>query len=375
MKISSLQENLKNSLQIVSHIAGKNINLPILNNVMLEAKGGDIRLITTDLEMGIICKVRGKIEKEGAFTVEAKIISDYVALLPNKKTDLDVEKKNLNIQCENYKTAIKGQEADDFPIIPSVEKNIFFKVGVKEFKKALAQVVFAVSNSESRIELSGVLFNFNREKLTMAATDSYRLAENEIKIKTNTEEERNVIVPAKTLQEIIRIISGLRQENISEEESEIIFYLSDNQILFTVANVELVSRLIEGQYPDYKQIIPNGHKTRAIVNRAELIRAVKAAALFSKTGINDVNFDFPQGKNKVVVSAASGLSGENITELDAKISGADNGIVVNYRYLLDGINNIDSEEIVIEVTNNNTPCILRSKEADAYLYIIMPIKQ
>lgn len=375
MKISSLQENLKNSLSAVGHIAGKNVNLPILNNVMIEVKNGDINFITTDLEIGIICKARGKVEKEGSFTVEAKIISDYISLLPNKKVDFEVDKKNLHIQCENYKTIIKGQEADDFPLIPSVEKNIFFKLSVKEFKKTLSQVVFAVANSETRIELSGVLFSFNKERLTLAATDSYRLAENEIKIKTNTEEEKSVIIPAKTLQEVIRIISVMRQENLSEEESEITFYLSDNQILFTVGSVELVSRLIEGQYPDYKQIIPTSHKTKAIINRSELLRAVKAAALFSKTGINDINFDFPQGKNKIVVSSASGQSGENITELDAIVNGDDNGIVVNYRYLLDGINNIESEDIVIELTNSNTPCILKGKEESSYLYIIMPIKQ
>ncbi|HAM88062.1 MAG: polymerase III subunit beta protein [Candidatus Falkowbacteria bacterium GW2011_GWC2_38_22] len=375
MKISSLQENLKNSLAAVGHIAGKNINLPILNNVMIEAKNGDIKFITTDLEVGIVCKARGKIEKEGVFTVEAKIISDYISLLPNKKVDLEVDKKNLLIECENYKTIIKGQEADDFPLIPTVDKNIYFKLSIKEFKKILSQVVFAVANSETRIELSGVYFLFNKEKLTLAATDSYRLAENEIKIKTNTEEERSVIIPAKTLQEVLRILSVLRQENLNEEENELTFYLSDNQILFTVANIELVSRLIEGQYPDYKQIIPLNHKTRAIINKSELLRAVKAAALFSKTGINDINFDFPQGKNKVIISAASGQSGENITELDATVNGDDNGIVVNYRYLLDGINNIDSEEIVIELTNSNTPCILKSKTESSYLYIIMPIKQ
>lgn len=375
MKISSLQENLKNSLAAVGHIAGKNINLPILNNVMIDAKNGDIKFITTDLEVGIVCKARGKIEKEGVFTVEAKIISDYISLLPNKKVDLEVDKKNLLIECENYKTTIKGQEADDFPLIPTVDKNIYFKLSIKEFKKILSQVVFAVANSETRIELSGVYFLFNKEKLTLAATDSYRLAENEIKIKTNTEEERSVIIPAKTLQEVLRILSVLRQENLNEEDNELTFYLSDNQILFTVANIELVSRLIEGQYPDYKQIIPLNHKTRAIINKSELLRAVKAAALFSKTGINDINFDFPQGKNKVIISAASGQSGENITELDATVNGDDNGIVVNYRYLLDGINNIDSEEIVIELTNSNTPCILKSKNESSYLYIIMPIKQ
>ena len=229
--------------------------------------------------------------------------------------------------------------------------------------------------AKPELELSGVLFSFNKEKLIIAATDSYRLAEKEVKILTNTDEEKKVIVPAKTLQEIIRILSGLRGEELSEGGDEIQFYLSDNQILFTIGNTEVVSRIIEGQYPDYKQIIPQKSQTTAMVNRTELIRAVKAASIFSKTGINDINIDLPMGKNKIIISSASSQSGENITELDAIVNGKDNAIVINYRYLLDGINNIDSENIKLEITDGNTPCVLKPEENQDYLYIIMPIKQ
>ncbi|MCK5510691.1 DNA polymerase III subunit beta [Candidatus Parcubacteria bacterium] len=375
MKISSLQENLKNGLFIVGHIAGKNANLPILNNVMIKSShGGDIKLITTDLEIGIVTRVRGKIEKEGEFTIEAKILSDYISLLPNQKIDLEIDKNNALIKCENYKTIIKGESAEEYPLVPEVEKEVYFKTNINNFKKALSQVVFAVSVSETRMELSGVFFNFNKKELIMAATDSYRLAEKTVNIETNTEEEKNVIIPAKALQEVIRIISVLKNEELNEDNN-ITFYLSDNQILFTIGNTEIVSRLIEGQYPDYKQIIPVNCKTKAKINRGDLLRAVKAAALFSKTGINDINLDFPENQNKMIVSSASGQTGENITELDAKISGQDNGIVVNYKYVLDGINNIDSEKIIIEVVDGNTPCVLKGENNGNYSYVIMPIKQ
>jgi DNA polymerase-3 subunit beta len=377
MKISTLQENFKNGLFVVGHISGKNINLPILNNVMIEAKEKNIRLITTDLEMGIKCQVRGKIERAGSFTVDAKIISDYISLLPNKKIDIEKGENKLLIKSDNYKTGIKGWEADEFPLIPQIDKKTYYKVNVDDFKKALAQVIFAVSTSETRIELSGVLFNFNKEKLVLAATDSYRLAEKEINITTNQEEAggKNIIIPAKTLQELLRILSGIKEEAISEESKEIQFYISENQILFILGHIELVSRIIEGQYPDYRQIIPTGSETRAVINRTELIRAVKASSIFSKTGINDINLDFPLGKKAVIVSSASSQTGENTTELDATVNGKDNGLVVNYRYLLDGLNNMDSENVKIEVTNGNTPCIIRPDKEEDYLYIIMPIKQ
>lgn len=377
MKISSLQENLKSGLSAVTHIAGKNINLPILNNVMIEAKDGNINLITTDLEIGIIAQIRGKVEEAGSFTVDAKVITDFVSLLPNKKIDISKKENKITVKSENYNTVIRGQEADEFPLIPKVEKKHFYKVAIEEFKKALSQVIFAVSTSETRIELSGVLFSFNKANLTLAATDSYRLAEKTIKIETNLKdgEDKKIIVPAKTLQELIRILSSLRNEDLSAEQKDLEIYVSENQVLFTVGGIELISRLIEGQYPDYKQIIPTGSETVSMVSRYEFIRAVKAAAIFSKSGINDINLDFPNGKNQIIISSASSQTGENITELEANVQGKDNGIVINYRYLLDGLNNTATDNIKIEVINNNTPCIIRQDKDDNYIYIIMPIKQ
>ena len=375
MKITSLQENLKSGLFFVSHIAGKNVNLPILNNVMIEAKDKKIKLITTDLEIGIVVLVRGKIETEGVFTVDSKIISEYISLLPNKKVDINKKDSKLLIKCDNHKTTVKGQAADEFPLIPEVEKKEYYKINSEEFKKALSQVIFAVSSSETRIELSGVLFDFNKDNLTIAATDSYRLAEKNIKVETNGNKEKRIIIPAKTLQEVIRVLSAVKSEEVSEKENKIEIYVSDNQILFNIGNIELVSRLIEGQYPDYKQIIPANQETDIKINKNEFTRAVKAASIFSKTGINDINLDFPVNKNKAIISSASSQVGENTSELDANVTGKDNGIVVNYRYLLDGINNIDSEEVKIEIINNSTPCVLKPLKDDSYLYVIMPIKQ
>ncbi len=376
MKLSGLQENIKQGLNIVSHIASKNINLPILNNIKIETKEREIRLTTTNLEIGITHKIRGKIERGGSFTVNAKIITDYINLLPNKKINIEQREGCLIINCENYKTKIKGQPANEYPLIPEVERDIYYSVDINNFKNALAQVVFAASIDDSRVELSGALFSFNKDELTIAATDSYRLAEKRVSLKTNSNQEgKKIIVPVKTLQELIKILSSLQSEDITEEAREVKFYLSENQILFACGSAELVSRLIEGQYPDYKQIIPQNSKTNVIIDKNEFIRATKASSLFSKTGINDINLDFLSEKNKTTISSVSGQTGENITEINSKVSGDNNGIVVNYRYLLDGLNNINSEMIKVKILDGNTPITLKPENEDNYLYIIMPIKQ
>jgi DNA polymerase III subunit beta len=378
MNLSILKENLKQGLFIVSHLAGKNANLPILNNILIEAKKEGVRLVSTNLEIGITHFIRGKTEEEGSFAVDAKIFTDYIGLLPNKKIDLVKKDGVLSVECDNYKTKIKTETNDDFPLIPQVEKKGKKTVKVEDFRRALSKVVFAAAASESRIELSGVLFTITKNKLVLAATDSYRLAEKELEIKEeaggNKEfGEQKVIVPARTIQEVLRILSG--QENNDNTNKEIDFYINDNQILFVVGNTELISRLIEGQYPDYRQIIPASGKTSIIINRNELVRAIKASALFSKSGINDINLDFPEGKNQTIISSASGNTGENLVNLEAEVKGADNGIVVNYQYFLDGLNNIDEETVRLEIVDGNTPCLIKPVGEKGYLYIIMPIKQ
>ncbi len=376
MKIITIQDNLKSGLFLTNHLAGKNVNLPILNNILLSAEEGVVKITATNLEIGITTTIRGKIEKPGKATIDSKIISDYISLLPNKKISIEQREQEVFINAENYKTKIKAQSAEEFPLIPEVDKKNFFDVSQEELKEALSQVVFAAANNETRMELCGVLFQISKEELFLAATDSYRLAEKKIKIKNSQTENRSVIVPLKTAQELLRILSTGGLDEIKEEGGGgARFYVSDNQLLFVYSSTELVSRLIEGQYPDYRQIIPTNSKTTAMVNREEFMRAIKIASLFSKNGINDINLDCPGGKNQLIISSVSGQTGENITELEARVIGADNGIVINYRYLLDGLTNIKGEMVKIEITNGNTPCILKPEKDETYLYIIMPIKQ
>lgn len=387
MKLTCTQENLKRGLNTVSHIASKNTSLPILSNVLLKAERGVVSLITTNLEIGIRCLVRAKIYKDGAYTINSKLLTDFINLLPNEKIELELKEDVLEVWTENQETKMKGDSAEEFPLIPQVNRGNAYICRVEELLKAFTQVLFAVSVSETRPEISGVYFNFKDNALTIAATDSYRLAEKKIKLNESVKEEKEVIIPARTVQELFRILSSYASSSISEEEpvdlEKIEIYFEENQVLFVFNNIELVSRIIEGQYPNYKQIIPTNNKTRAVVNIAEFVKATKTASLFSRAGIYDVNLELKE--DKIVVFSTNNQMGESKSKVNGKIEGDSNKVVINYRYLLDGLQNIDSTDVIFEMIDAANPCVLRpaesldeKKEAIAdqdYLYIIMPIKQ
>jgi len=389
MKFSCTQENLNQGLNIVSHIANKNTSLPILSNVLIKAEKGILSLTTTNLEIGINCLVRGKIDKDGAYTLNSKLLYDYVSLLPSQKVDIELKDDILEIKAAQQEAKIKGNSADEFPLIPLVEKKNPYQCKISDLLKAFAQVLFAVSASETRPEISGLYLNFNEGTLTLAATDSYRLAEKKIKLKEKAKSERDVILPARTAQELMRILSSLNPlaEGAEEQpgESDLLnIYFEDNQVLFTFDNVELVSRIIEGQYPNYKQIIPSNYKIKSIINISDLIKAAKTASLFSRAGIYDINLEFKKGD--MIVSSTNNQVGENKSKVESKVEGGDDKIVINFRYLLDGLQNMDSSFVIFEMTDSDNPCVLRPAESlgeekteaiasQDYLYIIMPIKQ
>jgi len=376
MTFISLQENLKQGLAIVSRVVSKNINLPILNNILFKVNKSNIELVATNLEMGITHQVRGKIDSEGEFTVDSKVITDYINLLPGDKVECEQDRMEIKIKCQNYKTKIHVQEASDFPLIPKVDKENFYSILADDLRNALGEVIFAVTNNETRLELSGVLLTFTKDNLTLVGTDSYRLAEKKIKIKSNYENPNNkVIIPARTLQELIRVLSGFKDDDRLEGAGEIKICLSDNQVLFIFGSTELVSRLINGSYPDYQQIIPLNYKTRVLINKNELMRAIKASAIFSKAGVNDVALDFRAETRKITISSASSQVGESSVELNSEIEGDNNEIIINYRYFLDGLNNISSDMVKLDLVNSGTPCVLRPEKSDDYLYIVMPIRQ
>ena len=382
MKISCTQENLNQGLFVVSHLATKNTALPVLNNILFQALGNTIKLSATNLEIGVTCVIRGKIEKEGDLTIQSKLFADYVALLPKERVDLEtISTQNgeqiLSIKCKNHATKIKGQAASDFPLIPQLSKNNPYVIDYQTLRQAISQVVFAVSVSESRPEINGVLFYFNKDHLTLGATDSYRLAEKSVGLdKKSNAAEKKVIVPTRTLQELQRILGSFKDPAAISELETVEIYLAENQILFNLNSIELVSRLVEGQYPDYQQIIPQTFNTTAVLNVTELVNATKATSLFARSGIYDVSLEFFADKKGITVSSTNGQLGENTSQLAGEVSGENNNIVVNYRYLLDGLQNIETDEVVINIIDSSSPCLIKpSQKKPDYLYIIMPIKQ
>ncbi len=380
MKLSATRENLHQGLAITSRVSTKNVNLPILNNVLLKADGGGLKLISTNLEIAITCHLRGKVEQPGEYTVPSKLFFDYVNLLPNERVDMDLIDGALAIRCAKSKTKIKGIPAAEFPLVPPVSGELKYSVSVNEFQQALSQVMFACATNESRPELSGALLSFNDEqagegKLVLAATDSYRLAEAEVTISGGSKEVKKVIVPQRTLSELARIFSVFKDD--VEAPPAVDIDISDNQIVFRYGSVELTSRTIEGNYPDYRQIIPKDAATQVKVDRSELSQAIKTASLFSKNGLYDVELILDTKSGQVTLTATDTGRGENQASIDGAVIGDDNRITLNFRYLLDGVNAIKSSNVILKIIDGASPCVLEPEDmpGERYQYVVMPIRQ
>ena len=288
---------------------------------------------------------------------------------------MEIDGDNLKLECAKQKTKIKTQSATDYPLIPKLNKENPYIINTNDFREAISKVVLAAANSDLRPEISGVFMGFNNNELVLAATDSYRLAENKIKISQNSKntKENKIIIPVKTLQEISRILSVLKDDTI-DEIGNIEIYTNDNQVMFSYNGVDLISRIIEAQYPEYQQIIPANYKTRIKFNVADFIKAVKTSSLFAKSGVYDIKIDFSDLK-EVLITSSSSQTGENSSLLEAEIKGEGNFIVLNYHYLLDGLQNIGSNNVLMEVNDKNSMCILRPENNNDYFYLIMPIRQ
>lgn len=366
MKFECLQENLNKGLSLTSHLVRGDTTLPILNNILLQVKGGILELISTNLEIGIKTIIRGKVIKEGKYTVPAQLLTNYVSSLGNKNLIIEVKEGSLVLKTENSTTKIKGQEAEEFPLIPKIEKDKKYQIEKKDLKNGLKQVLFSVKINEVRPEISGVLFKFQGDKLILVGTDSFRLTEKKINLQKNSE-DIEIIVPIKTLQELSKILE--------EDDGMIEIYIKENQILFTSKETELISRLISGKYPDYTKIIPQESKTKAIISTDNFIKIIKGASLFSQKEVNDLNIEFQSQKGLIKINTLNTQKGENISQIKADLSGEDNQIVLNWRYLLDVLQNIDNPEVVLELINKDSPLLLKPQNKEDYLYVIMPIRE
>jgi len=379
MKLSCTRDNLHQALSITSHLTTKNVNLPILENVLVRAENGVIHFTSTNLETAVSCTVRGKVEKNGECTIPSKLFFDYVSLLPNEPVNMEAENDHLSVVCGNHKTKMNGLPSADFPLIPSVEEGDVYKIPADDFRNALSRVLFAVATNESRPELTGVSFQFRQadgeDRLVLASTDSYRLAECAIKLVSSVSDDAsNLIVPARTLTEVNRILSVFKDD--MESPSAVTMNVAENQIVFKYGSVELISRTIEGAYPDYQQIIPSQFETEARIDRDDFIKAVKTASLFSRAGLFDVTLNMDADANALSVTSVDAKRGENTNTFPVEAEGKENTVTVNYKYLLDGLNAIDADEIVFQMIDPTNPCLIKpAGKTSGYIYIVMPIKQ
>ncbi len=372
MKIEILKENLKNGLNIVEKIVGKNLSLPILNNVLIDIEDSFVNLVSTDLETSIKIWILTKIIKKGKVVVPAKFLSSFVASLPNEKITMEAKGQDLYIECENLKTQIQGYNPEDFPIIPKFDDAEYLEVDSKKLCQSISQVVDIAFTSASRPEISGIYFNFSKNNIKVVATDSFRLAEKNIHLETPIKKEYSFILPQKPAREIMNILDG--------KEGTLKIYFSNNQVLFELPmaevkhpQIQITSRLIDGEYPNYQDIIPNKFKTNVVLKRDEFLNQIKTASLFSGK-VNEVKLIVNPEKNVVEVFSKSSDIGENKSSLSAKIEGEAVEVAFNYKFLVDGLLNIKSSEVTFDISKEDGPCLLKPVGDNNYIYMVMPIK-
>ncbi len=372
MKLEILKENLKTGILTVEKIVGKNLSLPILNNVLLFTEDSFLVFTSTDLETAIKLWVLTKVIKSGKLVVPAKFFSSVVSTLPNEKITLLQNGQNLHIECGVVKTQIQGFNPEEFPIIPEFKNSEYLEVDSAIFCQGISQVIDVPIASQSRPEISGVYFNFSKNNIKIAATDSFRLAEKNITLEKVVKRDYSFILPQRPARELINILEG--------KEGILKIYFSNNQVMFEFPlkeidhpQIQITSRLIEGEYPNYTEIIPTKFKTNVVVKRDEFLNQIKAASLFSGK-VNEVKISINAEKKEINIFAKSLDLGENQSSVFANIQGESVSISFNYKYLIDGLLNIKSSEVMFDVSREDGPCVLRPVGDISYLYVVMPIK-
>jgi DNA polymerase-3 subunit beta len=383
MKLTCTQEKFKKAILNAEKVTSKQNTLPILNNILFETENNTLKVIATNLEIGISNQVGAKIEEEGRITVPAKLISNFVNNLPSgENIQIEVNNQDLRIKSGFSKAIIKGMFADEFPLLPKKNTEYILILSSLKLKNIINKVIGCVAVNETRQELTGVNFVFTENEIFFASTDSFRLIEDKIILEEKNKKENylnfiksknNIIVPANTLTEISRVINNDVDEDISVA-------IEEGQIFFEIGGVGIVSRLINGKYPEYKHIIPNDFQTKIIGEKNIIQGAVKMSSVFSKTKNSEIVFKINSEEEKFSIEARSVECGENSTELNLDVTGPSQEVVFNAKYFLDGINIINTKKIAILMNNESSPVAIKEVDEktnevmDKFIYIVMPIK-
>lgn len=385
MKFICTQDNFKKAIYNTERVISKQTTLPILNNILFEAKKGFLTLSATNLEVGVQVKIGVKVEKEGKITIPAKIIGSFSNNLPyGENISIEVVDQGIKIKSGSFKAIIKGFSADDFPLIPKKTNEYLLNINSNDLKNILIKEMVSVAQNEARQELTGINLILNQKEIFFASTDSFRLSENRISIDNKNinkevfeayiKKNNNIIIPAGTLNEVLRIISN------NKEESDVKITIEDGQIFFEINETKMVSRLINGKYPEYKHIMPKDYKTRAVLEKSVFQNAVKMANIFTSGKSGEISIKIDAGAKKIFIGASSAETGENSTELKFDVSGPSQEAILNSKYLLDGINSISTSKIAFLMNSESTPIALKEINEQTgevlhdFTYIVMPIK-
>lgn len=366
MKLSVTQENLARALSIVGRIASSSkAGLPILNNILFRTEGNRLLIAATNLEIAATYYVGAKVEVPGTITLPAKLVSDFITNLPKGTIDLTVDGTRMTLSSGGYTSIINGVAADDFPELPTIDEDqaVRYTITAADFKQASNQTLVACSNDVSRPVLTGVYWHTIDDSLYLAATDGYRLAERRLIPSQST---IAAIVPASSLQEVLRSLSD------STEEVDVLF--DDTQVRFRLDEVEITSRLIDGTYPNYRQLVPKESEINSTLAVNDFSRVVKVAGLFARDSGGGVTITVNQEVERLRIHSIASELGENTSEIPATVTG-EGQITLNSRYITEALNVFDVETIIFRFSGTLSPCVLTAAQADPdYIHIIMPLK-
>ena len=378
MKITCLQENLSRGLAVVGRAVANRATLPVIHNVLLSVDQSMLKLSATNLEIAMTTWVGAKIEEEGSITVPARLLSEFVNSLPNDPINLQLDEGSglLEISSGSSKAHINITDASEFPPIPTVDDGIAAEVDPLVLRSAITRVAFAAATEESRPVLTGVELKLDESKFTMAAADGFRLAVHHGALLKAVPEEMSVIIPARTMNELNRLISD------REEPVEILMTPAKGQVMFRIRGsdtVEIVSQLLQGTFPNYEQLIPQSYTTRAVMDLPTVLRAARTASIFARDGSNIIRMHLMPAEAdteppKVEISARSEEVGDNEDTVDLdEIEGEEGKIAFNSRYLLDVLSVLEKGKVALETTTSSSPGVFKPTDSDNYIHVVMPM--
>jgi DNA polymerase III subunit beta len=373
MKLSCMQENIARGLAVVGRAVATRTTLPITNNVLLMTDESRLKMVATNLEMAISYWIGAKVEEEGSITVPARLLTEFVNSLPNDKIDMEISPKGktVTVKCARFEARISGIDAKDFPPIPVVGEGLTTKVKVEDLRLGIGQVVFAAATEESRPVLTGIDARFDDGMLTLAAADGFRLAVHKLPMITPVKDKAEVIIPGRTMAELNRLMSD------GEDEVEITVNPNKSQILFKLKDLELVSQLVQGTFPQFNQLIPQSYKTKAVVDVAQFLRATKTASIFARDGSGIVRIVIGAAVENtpgtMTISARSEELGDDVGDIDATVEGPESKIAFNGKYVTEVLSVLKEPRVALETTGPSSPGVIRPVGADNYVHVVMPM--